>query len=94
MLQKKYYNIVNKMNISICKSLESEFLKLKPYFSYCFSKDTNNNRLFKEYEFNIKKLSLSTRLEYVKKYRVFTDLNQKETLKISILNKECANYER
>ena len=69
------------MIISICKTLEVEFLKLKPYFKYCFSKDTRRGN-FKEYNFKINRMCLKKNLEYQKRFKVFQDLSRKETLKI------------
>lgn len=69
------------MKIIIHKDLEEEFLKLKPMFKYCFSKDKRAG-VWKEYEYKVNtNISLSQRLKNALKYQDFInklDLKTKE----------------
>jgi len=70
------------------KSLETAFLKFAKYYKYCFSTDKRKG-CFKEYNYKMNDLPLKIVLDYQKEFRVFQALNQKETLKNSLLNQEA-----
>ena len=69
------------MHIYLLRSMEQEFLSLiKPFSTYCFSKNKNGESNKLSYDYDLKFRSLAEELNFIKEYRTFQERLRKGLL--------------